>query len=203
MEHLCQGLPAADFNPRSPWGERPPSQWYVSTSCSISIHAPRGGSDPAISPAVGRRRNFNPRSPWGERQRRGIPIPVYTDFNPRSPWGERPGPGEITPTYICISIHAPRGGSDGRVRRMPRGSGISIHAPRGGSDHLQTSANKCNQTFQSTLPVGGATRSTGSACPPLCNFNPRSPWGERLNLAVRQPNGLPFQSTLPVGGATL
>ena len=77
------------FNPRSPWGERPLSLWSSSflmqfqstlpvggatTFChynnkkpGISIHAPRGGSDPErCKPGTGLT-NFNPRSPWGER----------------------------------------------------------------------------------------------------------------------------------------
>ena len=56
---------------------------------------------------------------------------------------------------------------------------ISIHAPRGGSDLFTILA--------SSSPL---------------NFNPRSPWGERLSpMALFIPSVI-FQSTLPVGGAT-
>ena len=34
-----------DFNPRSPWGERPFRAEIGNIFLSISIHAPRGGSD--------------------------------------------------------------------------------------------------------------------------------------------------------------
>ena len=34
-----------DFNPRSPWGERPCVRTDDSAALDISIHAPRGGSD--------------------------------------------------------------------------------------------------------------------------------------------------------------
>ena len=34
------------------------------------------------------------------------------------------------------------------------------------------------------------------------DFNPRSPWGERLLMACLARPPIPFQSTLPVGGAT-
>ena len=34
-----------DFNPRSPWGERPAPEDVEAPVCMISIHAPRGGSD--------------------------------------------------------------------------------------------------------------------------------------------------------------
>lgn len=78
------------------------------------------------------------------------------DFNPRSPCGERP------PERM----------------RSYRDTAISILAPRAGSDSVGTyNISMC--TFQSTLPVRGATRS------PV----PRSPL-ER------------FQSTLPARGAT-
>ena len=56
----------------------------------ISIHAPRGGSDPTPTEGYGQLCYFNPRSPWGERL---YDYPLYMvarwDFNPRSPWGER------------------------------------------------------------------------------------------------------------------
>ena len=34
------------------------------------------------------------------------------------------------------------------------------------------------------------------------NFNPRSPWGERLDSTISRSDMMRFQSTLPVGGAT-
>ena len=106
---------AADFNPRSPWGERLPrahicgkTPQFQSTlpvggatiggnisaaRLQISIHAPRGGSDTGRPAAAGQPGDFNPRSPWGERLsiRRSYRNSVL-DFNPRSPWGERPYP---------------------------------------------------------------------------------------------------------------
>ena len=56
---------------------------------------------------------------------------------------------------------------------------ISIHAPRGGSDANDPGA----------VPAAG-------------NFNPRSPWGERLDPLQPTIRQREFQSTLPVGGAT-
>ena len=57
-----------DFNPRSPWGERPNDDVFKLIK---NIH-------------------FNPRSPWGERLETSLYISDYCYFNPRSPWGERP-----------------------------------------------------------------------------------------------------------------
>ena len=126
---------------------------------------------------------------------------------------------------LDISIHAPRGGSDPRHQAMGLCCGISIHAPRGGSDKQTGKILVGLVRFQSTLPVGGATGCSmcgfgiqlisihaprGGSDPSHTiasyseyDFNPRSPWGERLAKALNaDPYELLFQSTLPVGGAT-
>ena len=56
------------FNPRSPWGERPEVSMDRIPASSISIHAPRRGSDGVVPSCVADCCNFNPRSPWGERR---------------------------------------------------------------------------------------------------------------------------------------
>ena len=148
---------------------------------SISIHAPRTGSDSYSNFAYARCKNFNPRSPHGERRFRPEPVAPTQD----------------------ISIHAPRTGSDENKRkrrtagkfqstlpargatpstaqwrqasrnfnpRSPHGErrsgksahlpccGISIHAPRTGSDVCAGTASSSPGSFQSTLPARGATR---------------------------------------------
>ena len=82
----------------------------------------------------------------------------------------------------------------------------------------------CRTTFQSTLPVWGATIIIFSTNPPdeisihaprvgsdptsqpttaaIANFNPRSPCGERPGILVICYHPGEFQSTLPVWGAT-
>ena len=122
------------FNPRSPCGERLPvlilgesgsgfqstlPVWGAtmqverrSSKASISIHAPRVGSDTVI---------------WSTER-------SLTDFNPRSPCGERLGDGIRIQRARVISIHAPRVGSDPEYKRDDKLLIISIHAPRVGSD---------------------------------------------------------------------
>ena len=104
----------ADFNPRSPHGERLHNVLQSTRLVNISIHAPRTGSDSSLLPVSLRRWYFNPRSPHGERRllpsgwrnspynisihapRTGSDKVFHTltalnaDFNPRSPHGERP-----------------------------------------------------------------------------------------------------------------
>ena len=106
---------------------------------------------------------------------------LVNSFNPRSPWGERHA-GSHTP---------------------PVKNFVSIHAPRGGSDSPTTGRGSTQSMFQSTLPVGGATPAPSGAKSVARCFNPRSPWGERLNRKIFTPGRWMFQSTLPVGGATI
>ena len=169
-----------NFNPRSPHGERQRAVWK--------------------HPSV---RYFNPRSPHGERHDgRRRTSATAKDFNPRSPHGERQGKEEKNDNAGKISIHAPRTGSDRPLFHMPSFAQISIHAPRTGSDLGHRERPKTAKRFQSTLPARGATQPDNPDCPPRCDFNPRSPHGERLTRLMRARWHGPFQSTLPARGAT-
>ena len=145
----------------------------------ISIHAPRGGSDPRVPDGFIRPSDFNPRSPWGERQAAWLSLPVPEYFNPRSPWGERQQ--RFVDEYLIDLFQStlPVGGATLTRDVVWRIWRISIHAPRGGSDQVNPTAD-CGAIY----------------------FNPRSPWGERLCAVAGVPDPEPFQSTLPVGGAT-
>ena len=213
-----------DFNPRSPCGERlpgcnklsrtrifqstlpvwgaTPSKSIMSIHCSISIHAPRVGSDGWRRLPTAKRRLFQSTLPvWGATK-----------------WDVYEG------QFFEISMHAPRVGSDRPTSTrkssagafqstlpvwgatLPPGSAaeaeaISIHAPRVGSDSVARISRSPARKFQSTLPVWGATdtkiigQSTnrisihaprvGSDLTParfqslVPNFNPRSPCGDR------------------------
>ena len=128
-------------------------------SCSISIHAPRAGSDLRPPPCcAGRDPNFNPCSPCGERLVQvSYQIVAVFDFNPCSPCGERPDvPGWDGSAQIFQSMLPVRGATIVHImqvcrhidfnpcspcgeRLQPRSQGypgivISIHAPRAGSD---------------------------------------------------------------------
>ena len=78
---------------------------------------------------------------------------------------------------------------------------ISIHAPRGGSDFCNMAGKACTHNFNPRSPWGERLPDF-PVKPPLVYFNPRSPWGERLYRFRGTLDVLPFQSTLPVGGAT-
>ena len=173
-------LQSCHFNPRSPCGERhfDPELFLLNwqfqstlpvrgatkeacactTSTTISIHAPRAGSDPAAVLAYDGGRSFQSTLPVrGATTLWAATSCVPMDFNPRSPCGERRGCSENHVVNRYISIHAPRAGSD-PARLVLRSVGcdfnprspcgerldnhcviwynccISIHAPRAGSD---------------------------------------------------------------------
>ena len=138
-------------------------------------------------------------------------------------WGATPG-RQLPAGLPQISIHAPRVGSDLKIDI--RHCQITHFNPRSpcGERRKNDNARRSLVIFQSTLPVWGATGTSGrdgvrasyfnprSPCgerpvstPPrsvLSNFNPRSPCGERRRKHGRDRHQLPFQSTLPVWGAT-
>ena len=191
-----------DFNPRSPCGERRVAQGLGMVPVSISIHAPRVGSDGRGEGGCGQRGRFQSTLPvWGATRQRPVrhrrqrisihaprvgsdekaqageePIPVFQSTLPV--WGAtgRPWRSGAIP---AISIHAPRVGSDTGYTGVKRSVSISIHAPRVGSDATEVAS------------FGGDN-----------NFNPRSPCGERLFEYIGKPTHHLFQSTLPVWGAT-
>ena len=111
---------------------------YIEIDASISIHAPRTGSDARRASCMKPESKFQSTLPARGATRLfciTTHIPCY--FNPRSPHGERHTPSIVVDYYGRISIHAPRTGSD----KVPL---IVVYCP---------------PTFQSTLPARGATTS--------------------------------------------
>ena len=214
-----------NFYPRSPRGERPVRGWrraklllFLSTlpawgatglasasndGYSISIHAPRVGSDWT--------QGCTRLSMWG--------ISIHA---PRVGSDGVPD-GAIQGTVI--SIHAPRVGSDTRYRtqieslfnfypRSPRGErhpgGAGCGAafqflstlPAWGATKMQNIFD-CHLGFLSTLPAWGATRKEPIYGTRKSDFYPRSPRGERHTFARGSSTAEIFLSTLPAWGATL
>ena len=79
-------------------------------------------------------------------------------FNPRSPWGERPAAGSKAGVFFQISIHAPRGGSDYiYTDNLDEVFDFNPRSPWGERLAPAKQPSFAGE-FQSTLPVGGATR---------------------------------------------
>ena len=146
----------ADFNPRSPHGERQNGFCTISAKPRISIHAPRTGSDPPFdynrinayisihAPRTGSdsapafapdaAEHFNPRSPHGERPEDDIEDSRLLVFQSTLPARGATRLLTFWTTSGQISIHAPRTGSDAELAFVAQLGKISIHAPRTGSD---------------------------------------------------------------------
>ena len=83
-------------------------------------------------------------------------------FNPRTPYGMRRVKSG-TDSFIII---------------------ISIHAPLTGCDYCLIVANAELEKFQSTHPLRDATQSVADKSNERKDFNPRTPYGMRLYLAL-------------------
>ena len=190
----------------------------------ISIHVPRTGHDMLASNGLWALIGFQSTCPV-----RGTTIttnslcPSKRDFNPRAPYGARqyntlvsymnslfqstcPVRGTTRKAYrrrACrvISIHVPRTGHDVTRRDTDTPSLISIHVPRTGHDKGGGVMDNLLQ-FQSTCPVRGTTRLDLSMFDPVSDFNPRAPYGARLNGKIARLTNWLFQSTCPVRGTT-
>ena len=171
----------ANFNPRSPDGERRSDHCRCHYRPEISIHAPRMGSDYAPLICFNVCSIFQSTLPgWGATFQTTVKIPLLHYFNPRSPDGERlriVGLG-LGATYF--NPRSPDGERQSGRWSARRPYAISIHAPRMGSDAPRW------------LPALSAVY-----------FNPRSPDGERHGRVSGYAGALDlFQSTLPGWGAT-
>ncbi len=143
----------------------------------VSIHAPRGRSDPeGFDLDSARHTGFNPRSPWEERrpQQWGHCGSTGPCFNPRSPWEERhptKNEGRAAPGFN------PRSPWEERlfVGHIPI---PHIHSfnPRSPWEERRTLA---------IMPVVNMS------------FNPRSPWEERLGVCHGPPGDRRFNPRSP------
>ena len=106
----------------------------------------------------------------------------------------------ISPVWIFQSTLPVRGATAPK-RHPAYGLDISIHAPRAGSDVNNCFCQLASPLFQSTLPVRGATIAAENQIPiPANHFNPRSPCGERPGFSGA-PCGAPgdFNPRSPCG----
>ena len=170
---------------------------------SISIHAPRVGSDLGAVSAWAVPRNFNPRSPCGERPPTAASGSPGRYFNPRSPCGERLGDTRPGRRYRYFNPRSPCG--ERRASIAPRRVApwaFQSTLPVWGATTFSNAVTFQQRTFQSTLPVWGATRpGRGTVLHGAISIHaPRV--GSDIALFLLSPTQGLFQSTLPVWGAT-
>ena len=169
---------------------------------TISIHAPRTGSDVILPdsrplpkqfqstlPARGATRvaslafsyfdYFNPRSPHGERPYCRTTSSPGKHFNPRSPHGERLEVGDVYTNDEFQSTLPARGATCTGIAQKQAGKAFQSTLPARGATGKANGWGK-EFLFQSTLPARGAT----------------------LRKKQQVDEGKIFQSTLPARGAT-
>ena len=127
-------------------------------------------------------------------------ISIYC-FNPRSPCGERPTTIRSAPFLRSFNPRSPCG--ERPLKDIPLVAVYTFQStlPVWGATSAgcaQLSGNR----FQSTLPVWGATLCKKLSAGSTRRFNPRSPCGERQAFLTTGRLNTQFQSTLPVWGAT-
>ena len=151
----CVCLGACGFNPRPPCGERlctvgalarspfqsaPPVRGatpYLALYAedqSVSIRAPRAGSDTLCVTGMAACYRFNPRPPCGERLSRATIPAGKSMFQSAPPVRGATTPFSHEPPDSIVSIRAPRAGSDIIIVRCAATLIVSIRAPRAGSD---------------------------------------------------------------------
>ena len=123
---------------------------------SISIHAPRTGSDHLHS--LNRRR------------------PAISIHAPRT---GSDGNGRRTLFRVSISIHAPRTGSDEGAKVEKRSDGYFNPRSPHGERRIRPPPPTCKKTISIHAPRTGSDKIVFDAATQRTHFNPRSPHGER------------------------
>ena len=128
-------------------------------SLLISIHAPRMGSDSKPSSPSSSSLLFQSTLPaWGATLSSFKTSPAGANFNPRSPHGERRSrPSGRAGHSQHFNPRSPHGERPASAPSPVQSSQISIHAPRMGSDSTFGAVSGGSYEFQSTLPAWGAT----------------------------------------------
>ena len=146
----------ADFNPRSPCGERLLNPIFFVTAEGISTHAPHAGSDVPFRCSYHWYLLFQPTLPMRGATPCCRSCPRWRQFQPTLPMRGATVTDIEAALANTISTHAPHAGSDDLRSARVHERRISTHAPHAGSDWV--SIDKIERQF---------------------NFNPRSPCGER------------------------
>ena len=168
---------------------------------SISIHAPRTGSDDERGGIAGEV-DFNPRSPHGERHTFRCWLLRLGIFQSTLPARGATRAAQHQQKCNLISIHAPRTGSDcsGKSAHLPC-CDFNPRSPHG-ERRTRFICSLPTQTISIHAPRTGSDGTRRSSCGSRSNFNPRSPHGERRACKAQLSATCQFQSTLPARGAT-
>ena len=193
----------ANFNPRSPHGERRQAASSRPCAAHISTHAPRTGSDPSRQWSLARPDISTHAPRTGSDLAQRLHGRVAGDISTHAPrtGSDRP-PCPPTTATAHFNPRSPHGERLHERLEAQYGAEISTHAPRTGSDLPRSAPSDDRALFQPTLPARGAT------VPPPCvaecvAFQPTLPArGATRRTATHKRRRERFQPTLPARGAT-
>ena len=168
----------ADFNPRSPCGERLLNPIFFVTAEGISTHAPHAGSDVPFRCSYHWYLLFQPTLPMRGATGLMRHLRACREFQPTLPMRGATHQRSIGAASWGISTHAPHAGSDSVLSLVPSMETISTHAPHAGSDDLR-SARVHERRISTHAPHAGSDWVSIDKIERQFNFNPRSPCGER------------------------
>ena len=142
---------------------------------------------------------FNPRSPCGERRIPALAATSCCPFQSTLPvWGATSARSPII-TDSAFQSTLPVWGATWGYLDACRARRISIHAPRVGSDYCKCCPDRPGRAISIHAPRGGSDAQPGCAQAASRHFNPRSPWGERLQIKPTARRGKYFNPRSPWG----
>ena len=148
----------ANFNPRSPHGERPLKEPLRLSESVISIHAPRMGSDSGSKLTRDHRRISIHAPRMGSDLDTRCHFVIRAQFQSTLPaWGATPAWRRLHSVREKFQSTLPAWGATTYSPLESIAGIISIHAPRMGSDPSLRIISSRSCVFQSTLPAWGAT----------------------------------------------
>ena len=153
---------SGNFNPRAPYGARPAIRGYIIRLYDISIHAPHTGRDFRVHFFA-----FIVYAFQSTRPIRGATITV-----------------EIVSKTHSISIHAPHTGRDDGLFPQHGPHSISIHAPHTGRDLFVCDKLAFHKISIHAPHTGRDPNTSRCSSHPLQYFNPRAPYGARLERVI-------------------
>ena len=169
----------------------------------ISIHAPRTGSDGISSPDGLEALNFNPRSPHGERPSRTGFCCSLTSFQSTLP---ARGATRFSPSARARGSYFNPRSPHGERRRhrlelLRPHDDFNPRSPHG--ERRARGTQVAEMAISIHAPRTGSDRRRRRKAHCRADFNPRSPHGERRGGSSLSIMDFVFQSTLPARGATV
>ena len=173
------------FNPRSPYGERPQALTLQDIKNVISIHAPLTGSDFGFTLSILAFSQFQSTLPLRGATAGCAPDGSASTISIHAPLTGSDLRDLTDDMYLCSfqSTLPLRGATEARFMRFCRLLAFQSTLPlRGATPHFKAT---CGQSQISIhAPLTGSDPNNAETSAQQADFNPRSPYGERQDVAA-------------------